>query len=316
MPGSPQSAAVRPTALRTVLAFAAVYMIWGSTYLAIRFAIETIPPLLMAGTRFLVAGAGLYGWVALRGQATRPTRVEWGSAALLGALFFLGGNGGVTWAEQFVPSGLASLVIATVPLWLTLIEWRRTRGARPDAATSAGLLIGFAGVALLLSARGGPAGTEIHPLGGAVLLAADWCWAAGTIYAKHLPRPRSLLQAGAMQMLAGGALLCIAGAAAGEIPRLKTAEFSARSLWALAYLTIAGSAIAFNAYAWLVQTTTPSRVGTYAYVNPIVAVLLGWTLGGESIGPRTLVAGAIVVVGVALIITAQGRRRGEARAAP
>jgi drug/metabolite transporter (DMT)-like permease len=251
--------------------------------------------------------------VAVRGQATRPTRVQWGSATLLGALFFLGGNGGVTWAEQLVPSGLTSLVIATVPLWLTLIEWRRTRGARPDAATSAGLLIGFAGVALLLSARGGSAGTEIHPLGGAVLLGATWCWSAGTIYAKHLPRPPSLLQTGAMQMLAGGALLCIVGAAAGEVPRARIAEFSARSLWALAYLIVAGSAIAFSAYAWLVQTTTPSRVGTYAYVNPIVAVLLGWTLGGESISPRTLLAGAIVVAGVALIITARGRKRIEAR---
>ena len=316
MPGSPQSAALRPTALRTALAFAAVYLIWGSTYLAIRFAIETIPPLLMAGTRFLLAGAGLYAWVVVRGQATRPTRLEWGSATLLGALFFLGGNGGVTWAEQLVPSGLTSLEIATVPLWLTLIEWRRTRGARPDAATSAGLLIGFAGVALLLGARGGPAGTEIPLLGGAVLLGADLCWAVGTIYAKHLPRPPSLLQTGAMQMLAGGALLCIAGAATGEIPRLRNAEFTARSLWALAYLTVAGSAIAFNAYAWLVQTTTPSRVGTYAYVNPIVAVILGATLGGETIGPRTLVAGAIVVAGVALIITAQGRKRVETRPSP
>jgi drug/metabolite transporter (DMT)-like permease len=316
MTGSPQSAALRPTALRTALAFATVYVIWGSTYLAIRFAIETIPPFLMAGTRFLVAGAALYAWVAARGQATRPTRTQWAAAALLGGLFFLGGNGGVTWAEQLVPSGLTSLVIATVPLWLTLLEWRRTRGARPDAVTSIGLLIGFAGVALLLVARGGPIGTEIDPLGGAVLLGATWSWAAGTIYAKHLPRPPSLLQTGAMQMLAGGALLWIVGGASGEIPRLHAAEISARSLWSLIFLIVAGSAIAFSAYAWLVQTSTPSRVGTYAYVNPVVAVALGWTIGGESIGPRTLLAGAIIVAGVALIITARGRQRVEARPSP
>lgn len=309
MTGSPHSAPHRPTALRTALAFATVYLVWGSTYLAIRFAIETIPPLLMAGFRYVVSGLALYAWVLARGQAARPTRAQWTSAALLGGLFFLGGNGGVTWAEQTVPSGLTSLVIATVPLWLVLLEWRRTRGARPDLLTSAGLLIGFAGVALLLSARNGPAGTVIHPLGGLVLLGATLSWAAGTIYAKHLPRPASILQTGAMQMLAGGVLLCVAGALAGEIPRIRFAEISARSFASLLYLTVAGSAIAFSAYAWLLQTSTPARVGTYAYVNPIVAVALGWGLGGEVVGPRTLLAGATVVAGVALIITARGRTR-------
>jgi drug/metabolite transporter (DMT)-like permease len=173
--------------------------------------------------------------------------------------------------------------------------------------TSLGLLIGFFGVALLLSARGGPAGSEIDPLGAAVLLGATWCWAAGTIYSRHLPHPRSHLQSGAMQMLAGGVLLFLAGAASGEVSRVHVAEMSARSLWALVYLTVAGSAIAFTAYNWLLQTTTPARVGTYAYVNPIVAVALGWAVGGETIGPRTLLAGVIVVTGVALIITARGR---------
>jgi len=293
------------------IALSIVYVVWGSTYLAIRFAIETIPPLLMAGTRFLVAGAALYGWVLARGEAVRPTRGQWAAAALLGGLFFLGGNGGVTWAEQRVPSGLTSLIIATVPLWLVLLEWRRTQGARPNILTSFGLLIGFSGVALLLSARGGPVGTEIDPIGGIVLLGATWSWASGTIYAKHLPRPPSLLQSGAMQMLAGGVLLCAAGAVAGEIPRLQAAELSARSLWSLVYLTVAGSAIAFTAYAWLIQTATPARVGTYAYVNPIVAVWLGWAFGGEAIGPRTLLAGFIVIAGVALIITARGRQAGS-----
>lgn len=311
MNASPKSDVRRPPALKTALALGIVYLVWGSTYLAIRFAIETIPPLLMAGTRFLVAGAALYGWVLARGEAVRPTRGQWVAAALLGGLFFLGGNGGVTWAEQRVPSGLTSLIIATVPLWLVLLEWRRTRGARPDVLTSFGLLIGFSGVALLLSAREGPVGTVIDPVGGIVLLCATWSWATGTIYAKHVPRPPSLLQAGAMQMLAGGALLCAAGAIAGEIPKLQAAEFSARSLWSLVYLTVAGSAIAFTAYAWLIQTATPARVGTYAYVNPIVAVWLGWAFGGEAIGPRTLLAGFIVVAGVALIITARGQQAGS-----
>jgi len=308
MTRSAQSPSPRPTTLQLVLAFAAVYLIWGSTYLAIRFAIQTIPPLLMAGLRYLAAGAVLYGWVLVRGQATRPTRVEWASATLLGGLFFLGGNGGLTWAEQYVPSGLASLVIATVPLWLVLLEWRRTRGARPDAMTSAGILLGFSGVALLFGMRGGPSGTAIHPLGGAILIVSSWSWAAGTIYAKHLPRPASLLQAGGMQMLAGGALLCIAGAATGEIPHLDMAAMSARSLWAVLYLIFVGAVVGFSAYAWLVHATTPARVGTYAYVNPTVAVALGWALGGETVGPRTLLAGATVIAGVALIITARGRQ--------
>ena len=305
-----QSIAPRPTALRTAVAFAIVYLVWGSTYLAIRFAIETIPPFLMAGTRFLVAGGLLYGWALARGETVRPTRVQWAAATLLGGLFFLGGNGGVTWAEQMVPSGLASLIIATVPLWLVLLEWRRSHGVRPDLLTSIGVVVGFSGVALLLSARGGPVGTEIDPLGGVVLLGATWCWASGTIYSKHLPHPPSLLQSGGMQMLAGGALLFAAGAIAGEFPRLGAAEFSTRSLWALVYLTLAGSAMAFTAYAWLVQTTTPARVGTYAYVNPVVAVWLGVAFGGEAIGPRMLLAGAIIIAGVALIITARGRRHG------
>lgn len=304
----PESTSLRPAAFRIALAFGIVYLVWGSTYLAIRFAIETIPPLLMASIRYLISGGALYLWVLARGEASRPTRAHWAAATLLGGLFFLGGNGGVTWAEQLVPSGLTSLVIATVPLWLVLLEWLRTGSARPNAMTSIGLLLGFSGVALLLSARGGPVGTEIDPLGGAVLLGATWSWAAGTIYTRHLPRPASLLQFGAMQMLAGGALLFAAGAFAGEVPRLRVAEISARSLWALAYLTVAGSAIAFTAYAWLLHATTPARVGTYAYVNPIVAVALGSSLGGEPIGPRTLLAGAIVVAGVALIITARGRR--------
>ena len=311
MTRTPDSASLRPTPFRIALALGIVYVVWGSTYLAIRFAIETVPPLLMASIRYLIAGGALYVWVLARGEASRPTRAHWAAATLLGSLFFLGGNGGVTWAEQVVPSGLASLVIATTPLWLVLFEWLRTRGARPDAMTSIGLLLGFTGVALLLTARGGEVGTEIDPLGGAVLLVATWSWAVGTIYAKHLPRPESLLQFGAMQMLAGGALLFAAGAIAGELPRLQFAEISTRSFWALVYLTVAGSALAFTAYVWLLHTTTPARLGTYAYVNPIVAVALGSSLGGEPIGSRTLLAGAIVVAGVALIITARGRRRAE-----
>jgi len=301
------AAAIRPSRLQLGLAFACIYVIWGSTYLGIRFAIETIPPLLMAGIRFLIAGTLLYGWILLRGQARRATGEQWRAAALLGTLFFLGGNGGVSWAEQRVSSGLAALMIATIPFWIVMINWARG-GEKPTARVVMGILAGFAGVGLLVGGRGPGAG--IDPVGALVLTVAEICWAYGSVISRRLPHPGSHLQSGAMQMLAGGVALCMAGLLTGEGARFHPTAVSTRSLLAFAYLVFAGSIVAFSAYNWLLQATTPARVGTYAFVNPAVAVFLGWALAGEPVGPYTLVAGAFILTGVVLIVFARGRGEG------
>lgn len=296
--GSP----TRPSPLRVAIAFACIYLIWGSTYLAIRFAIETVPPLLMAGIRFLVAGAILYGWCALRGEAERPSGAQWGAAALLGGLFFLGGNGGVAIAETRISSGLTALLIGAIPIWIVLLDWIRPRGARPNGVTVIGTLVAFAGVWLLVDRRAAPGGPAVDPLSVSVLVVGTLAWATGTIASSRLPHVRSHLQSGGMQMLAGGALLCVAGIAIGEGPRLHAAAVSARSWLSIAYLVVAGSLIAFSAYNWLLRVTTPARVGTYAFVNPAIAVFLGWALGGEAVGPGMMLAGALILAGVVLII--------------
>jgi drug/metabolite transporter (DMT)-like permease len=305
------AAPAAPSRLKLALAFACVYVIWGSTYLGIRFAIETMPPLLMAGIRFLVAGALLYGWIALRGEARRPTRQQWKAAAVLGTLFFLGGNGGVSWAETRVPSGLAALLVATIPFWLVMMEWLTGIGSRPSARTVAGIAAGFAGVALLVGSPG--AGAGVDRVGAAVLIVAPMCWALGTVISRRLSHPASHLQSGAMQMLAGGAALVLVGLLMGEGARFRPDAVSTRSLLALIYLILFGSIVAFSAYNWLLHATTPTRVGTYAFVNPAVAVLLGWALAGEEVGPMTLIAGAFILTGVILII---GQRSGGAAPEP
>lgn len=292
-----------PSRLKLAVAFACIYFIWGSTFLGIRFAIETIPPLLMAGFRFLTAGSLLYGWLALRGQTSRPAGREWAAAALLGVLFFLGGNGGVSWAEQRVPSGLAALLAATIPFWIVLIDWIRPGGVRPTTRILTGVATGFAGVLVLVRSHGPGAG--IDPTGALVLTLGPICWATGTVFSRRLPHPSSHLQSGAMQMLTGGAALCLAGLAIGEGPRFHPGAVSTRSLLAFFYLIFAGTIVAFSAYNWLLQASTPARVGTYAFVNPIIAVLLGWGLAGEAVGPITLLAGAFILAGVVLIVFAR-----------
>jgi drug/metabolite transporter (DMT)-like permease len=301
------AATTRASRLQLGLAFACIYVIWGSTYLGIRFAIETLPPLLMAGIRFLIAGSILYGWLLLRGEARRASGEQWRAAALLGTLFFLGGNGGVSWAEQRVPSGLAALLVATIPFWMVMIDWARG-GEKPTARVSLGILAGFAGVGLLVGGRGPGAGVD--PIGFLVVTVGEICWAYGSVISRRLPHPGSHLQSGAMQMLAGGVALCVAGLLTGEGARFHPTAVSTRSLLAVAYLVFAGSIVAFSAYNWLLQATTPARVGTYAFVNPAVAVFLGWALAGESVGPYTLVAGAFILTGVFLIVFARGRSDG------
>jgi drug/metabolite transporter (DMT)-like permease len=293
----------RPQPSRALIlgAFAIVYVVWGSTYLAIRIAIETVPPLLMAGTRFLLAGAALYLWARLRGAA-RPEAAAVRGAAILGVLFLFLGNGGLVWAETRVPSGLAAVLVATVPLWAVLIE--RFRGApavRPMVWL--GLATGLGGVALLMVPGGG--GVAIDPVGAAVLVVASIIWAYGIVIARSLTLPDSGGVSAAVQMLVGGVLLLFTGTLGGEWSSFQFATVSTRSLLGLGYLIVFGSLVAFSAFTWLLREASPGRVATYAYVNPAVAVVLGWLIASEPFGPRELAASAVIVAGVALIVSSR-----------
>ena len=284
---------------RLLAAFAAVYLIWGSTYLAIRFAIETLPPFLMAGVRFTIAGGLLYGWTRLRG-AEAPLRVHWRSAAIVGGLLLLGGNGGVVWAEQTVPSGLSALIVAIVPLWMVLFD--RGRSEKPSRAVWLGLLLGFLGVGLLVGPNGLGGGESVDLAGAGALVLASVFWATGSLYARRSTWPSSQGLATGMQMFSGGVLLLALGALTGELGRVEPSAISGRSLLALAYLIVFGALVAFSAYVWLLRATTPAKVATYAYVNPIVAVILGSALAGERLSPRIAMAGGLIVAAVVLIV--------------
>jgi len=289
-----------------VLAFAAVYVLWGSTYLAIRFGVETIPPFLLAGVRHLTAGTLLYGWMRLRGTP-RPERRHWKSAAVVGGLLLLGGNGLVTWAEQRVPSGLAALIVASVPIWMTVLDAVQRR-ERPHGVVVLGLAMGLAGLAFLVAPGRFAGGSHVDPLGAAALLTAALLWAVGSLYSRKAALPSSTLLATAMEMIAGGTILLVTAGAAGEWSAFSAAAVSTRSLLSLGYLIVAGSLLGFSAYIFLLGATTPARVSTYAYVNPVVAVLLGWLLAGEAVTPRTIGAAAVIVAAVALIIRHGARR--------
>ncbi len=292
-----------PAPWKKVVAFAAIYLIWGSTYLAIRFAIETLPPFSMGAVRFTVAGGILY--LIARPRAERPTRVHWVSAGIVGALLIGGGNGGVVWAEQWVPSGLTALIIATVPLWMVLFDWLFCGARRPGWLLMAGLVWGLCGVGLLLSsAEVGAQGRE-GLLGGLVLLGASVSWAAGSIYARRAALPTSPFLATAMQMISGGLVLVLVAAIAGEGGRIQFSTFSMKSVLALAYLIVFGALIAFTAYIWLLGQTTPARASTYAYVNPAVAVLLGWLLADERLDVRAGVA-VLVILSAVVLVSARG----------
>lgn len=288
-----------------VAAFAAVYVIWGSTYLAIRFAIETLPPLLMAGSRFLVAGGVLYAWMRWRGR-TRPEGRHWLGATVVGGLLLLGGNGGVVWAEQTVPSGLAALMVATVPLWMVLIDWWRPGGTKPARIVLLGVVVGLAGMVLLVDLEE-TRGTAVHGVGALVLILASLSWATGSLYSRRANLPRSPFLATAMEMIMGGALLTTVGLARGELGTFDPTQVSGRSVGAVAYLIVFGSIIAFTAYIWLLRVVSPAKAGTYAYVNPVVAVALGWALADEPVTGRTLIAAAIIIVAVALITSHRAR---------
>ena len=285
-----------------------IYLVWGSTYLAIRIAIETLPPFLMAGTRFLTAGVLLYGWTRWRGAA-KPSKVHWAWATLLGGLLLLGGNGLVTWAEGTVPSGLACLIITTVPLWMVLLEAIRPGGTKPTLKVWLGLLLGFTGVSILVGPDGFTGGGLIDPLGALALLLASLSWAIGSITSRRAVHPPSPLQATSLQMICGGALLFIVSLLNNEWSSFDPSSVSTKSILAMVYLALFGSILAFSAYVWLLQVINPALVSTYAFVNPIVAVYLGWAIADEAVSGRIVVAAAIIILGVVMITGVGSRQR-------
>lgn len=311
----PAAAAAPPSRARILVAYATVYVVWGSTYLAISFAITTLPPFLMAAARFLVAGTLLYLWMIARGAA-RPTAAHWKSAAIVGAFLLLGGNGAVVWAEQRVPSGIAALLVATLPLWMVLLEWLGPDRRRPTARVALGLLAGMVGVVVLVGPGAIRGQGNVDLIGSAALVAGSLAWAAGSLYSRRAALPAAPQLGTAMQMLAGGLMLAVVGLAVGEGRALDVAAVSPTSLAALLYLIVFGSLIGFSAYVWLLRVEPPSRVATYAYVNPVVAVALGWLLAGETLSPQTLVAAAIIVGAVVLIVTARKPAARRAVAVP
>lgn len=288
-----------------IAAFVAVYLIWGSTYLAISVAVKDFPPMFLAGARFLLAGVLVYAWERWRGAAA-PVGAQWRDAAVVGGLLLLLGNGTVTWAQQHVPSGSSALVIASVPIWMVVLGWAFGQVERPGPALLAGLVLGFAGIALLLK----PGAGGMHPVGGVVLLGAAAAWAAGSLYARRSVATSSPMLTNGMQMLAGGLLLMLASLVTGE--SVSFASVTGRGAWVFAYLVVFGSLVGFSAYTYLLRRVSPAAASTYAYVNPLVAVFLGWALAGEVVGPRTLVAAAVIVGAVALV-TASGAKGVRAR---
>ncbi len=295
-----------PTKLKIWIALLTIYTVWGSTYLAIRFAVETIPPFLMAGTRFLLAGVVLYIWRRLAGDPA-PTRGQWLRAAVVGLLLLLGGNGLVSLAEQNVASGIAALIIGSVPLWMTTIEALRPGGVRPNYLGIIGLLIGFGGIALLVSpslSSANPASSQ--SLGVITLLFAALFWSLGSIYSRHAHLPDSSLLSTAMEMLAGSAGLYLAGTLTGEWHQLVLSGITARSWLSLLYLVLFGSMVGFTAYAWLLRNAPVSLVATYAYVNPLVAILLGSLFAQETLTLHILFS-ALIIIGSVVLISASPR---------
>jgi drug/metabolite transporter (DMT)-like permease len=287
---------------RIAIALGIVYVVWGSTYLAIAVADKTLPPLLMLAVRFGLAGVLLYAWSAWRGDVrrTRPGRREWTAAAIVGGLLLFVDTGGIAWAEQRVASGLTALLVATVPLFTALLD-RTLFGIRLSLGALAGIVAGLLGVVLLVGAS-----AHVDPVGAAVILGAALAWAAGSAYARVAPLPQPPFLSAAMQMLCAAAFLGIAGSAMGELGRVHPAAISAGSVAAFSFLVVFGSIVAFTAYGWLLRSGAPSVVvSTYAYVNPAVAVLLGWTFAGEAVGGRELAAGAVIVASVGMLILAR-----------
>jgi len=286
-----------------IAAFAAVYVIWGSTYLAIKYAIETIPTFLMAGVRFTIAGAILFAIARVSKGYERPKLVHWRTSLIVGTLLLAIGNGGVVLAEHYISSSLAALLVATVPFWIVLLSWMFMGKGRPNSKVTLGLLVGFLGVWLLISGQvaGSDSGGSNQLFGAIVIMISTLGWAAGSLYGTRAPAVKSAILAAGMQMLAGGAVLLVIGTVTGEWSQVDVAAMSFNSLFALGYLVVFGAIVAYTAYSWLLKNASPTAVTTYAYVNPAVAVFLGWAIAGESLTGQMLLGAAIIVGSVALI---------------
>ena len=290
-----------------IAAFAAVYVFWGSTYLAIRYAIETMPSFMMAGTRFFVAGSILLFLARLSPNYCRPKLVHWRTSFIIGTLLLVVGNGGVVFAERFIPSSLAALLIATEPFWIVLLSWLWLGRGRPDLRVAFGLVIGFLGVALLIAGLNSAFKVNNGQLIGAVVvIAAALSWAVGSIYGLRAPTPKSAILSAGMQMVSGGTVLFMASFLVGEWRTFNIGAVSANSWLGFAYLTLFGSLISFTAYSWLLKNAQPSIVSTYAYVNPVIAMFLGTLIAGESFTGQMLI-GAGLIVGSVVLITSQKR---------
>ena len=300
-PATPRDSTVPRT--HVLIAFAAVYVLWGSTYFFIRIGVETIPPFVLAGIRHTAIGLVFYP-LFRHISKEKPTLAQWRTTIITGLLLLLCGNGALSWAETRVPSGIASLLVATVSLWMVILDWLRPGGVRPGPRVLIGFVLGFAGIALLVGPSHLGGSERVNPVGAITLILGSLAWAAGSIYSRHHPVPHSPLLGVAMQSLAGGVGLWIVAAATGELHQFHPAQVSLRSWLAVLYLFSFGSALGFSAYIYILKHSTASRVATYAFVNPVVALFLGWSLGGEPITPRTLIASGTILAAVLLVILA------------
>ncbi|MCB2376541.1 drug/metabolite exporter YedA [Hymenobacter sp. BT635] len=303
------SATSSPSRAAILGAFAIVYIIWGSTYLGIRFAIDSMPPLLMAGSRYTIAGLILYVFMRLRGEAA-PTRQGWATAVIIGICLLTFGNGGVTLGEQYIPSGMTSLLVATVPMFLALLGWASGVAARPTPWVALGLVLGMAGVYLLARTPGVShvALPGHEAIGITLVLIAALVWAIGSLYSKKKQAASSPFLAGGMQMICGGAAMLLLGLVRGEAAGFDFAAVTTKSWLAYAYLVTFGSIVAFSAYIWLLRVVEPALAGTYAFVNPVVAVLLGWAFAGEQLTVGMLGGAALIVAAVVLVVLG-GRKK-------